>query len=79
MPFWHGDQAGRPIEFGRRIGALIRELREMPRSVAIAALTQQHDLDPIAAENVLRYLADQELATVAVPDDRTVVIERVRR
>ncbi|HEX4652139.1 MAG TPA: DEAD/DEAH box helicase, partial [Granulicella sp.] len=78
MPFWHGDQAGRPIEFGRRIGALIRELREMPRSVAIAALTQQHDLDPIAAENVLRYLADQELATVAVPDDRTVVIERVR-
>ena len=21
MPFWHGDQAGRPLEFGRRIGA----------------------------------------------------------
>ena len=78
MPFWHGDQAGRPIEFGRRIGALIRELRDMPRSVAIATLTQQHDLDPIAAENVLRYLADQELATTAVPDDRTIVIERVR-
>jgi ATP-dependent helicase Lhr and Lhr-like helicase len=78
MPFWHGDQAGRPIEFGRRIGALIRELREMPRSVAIATLTQQHDLDPTAAENVLRYLADQELATTAVPDDRTIVIERVR-
>ena len=36
MPFWHGDQAGRPLEFGRRIGALVRELREMPRSVAIA-------------------------------------------
>ena len=31
-----------------------------------------------AAENVLRYLADQELATGQVPDDRTIVIERVR-
>lgn len=78
MPFWHGDQAGRPLEFGRRIGALVRELRDVPRSVAITRLTQQHDLDPIAAENVLRYLADQELATVAVPDDRNLVIERVR-
>jgi ATP-dependent helicase Lhr and Lhr-like helicase len=78
MPFWHGDQAGRPLEFGRRIGALVRELRESPRNVAIARLTTEHDLDPLAAENVLRYLVDQELATVVVPDDRNVVIERVR-
>jgi ATP-dependent Lhr-like helicase len=78
MPFWHGDRAGRPLEFGRRIGALVRELRETPRNVAIARLTTEHDLDPLAAENVLRYLADQELATVVVPDDRNVVIERVR-
>jgi ATP-dependent Lhr-like helicase len=78
MPFWHGDQAGRPLEFGRRIGALVRELREAPRSVAVARLTTEHDLEPAAAENVLRYLADQELATVVVPDDRNIVIERVR-
>ena len=78
MPFWHGDRAGRPIEFGRRIGSLIRELREMPRAAAITRLTREHDLDQKAAENVLRYLADQELATTEVPDDRTIVIERVR-
>jgi len=78
MPFWHGDQAGRPLEFGRRIGALVRELRDAPRNVAITRLTTEHDLEPGAAENVLRYLADQELATVAVPDDRNIVIERVR-
>jgi ATP-dependent Lhr-like helicase len=78
MPFWHGDQAGRPIEFGRRIGALVRELRDLPRSAAIVRLVQNHDLDEKAAENVLRYLADQELATEQVPDDRTIVIERVR-
>src|ERR1700749_2929023 len=78
MPFWHGDTAGRPLQFGRRIGALVRELREMPHNAALSRLTREHDLDPQAAENLLRYLADQELATTAVPDDRTIVIERVR-
>ena len=78
MPFWHGDQAGRPIEFGRRIGALVRELREAPRSVALTTLMKSHDLEQGAAENALRYLADQELASGYVPDDRTIVIERVR-
>lgn len=78
MPFWHGDQAGRPLEFGRRIGALVRELRDAPRGVAVTRLTTEHDLEPGAAENVLRYLADQELATVVVPDDQNIVIERVR-
>jgi ATP-dependent Lhr-like helicase len=78
MPFWHGDQAGRPLEFGRRIGGLVRTLREMPRSVAVSSLVAEHDLDPQAAENVMRYLADQELASGQVPDDRNIVIERVR-
>jgi ATP-dependent Lhr-like helicase len=78
MPFWHGDRPGRPVEFGRRIGALTRELRELPRSAAMTRLMNEHDLGQQAAENVLRYLADQELATTEVPDDRTIVIERVR-
>jgi ATP-dependent Lhr-like helicase len=78
MPFWHGDVAGRPLEFGRRIGALVRELREMPRNAALSRLVREHDLDPQAAENLIRFLADQEIATVTVPDDRNVVIERVR-
>ena len=78
MPFWHGDQAGRPVEFGRTIGALVRTLREMPRNVALSTLTSEHDLEPQAAENVMRYLADQEMASGQVPDDRNIVIERVR-
>jgi ATP-dependent Lhr-like helicase len=78
MPFWHGDRAGRPMEFGRRIGALVRELREMPRAVAVAQLVNEHDLDARAAENLMRYLADQEIVTTIVPDDRNIVIERVR-
>ena len=78
MPFWHGDAAGRPLEFGRRIGALVREIRELPRNAAITRLIREHDLDPAAAENLIRFLADQEFVTTAVPDDRTIVIERVR-
>lgn len=78
MPFWHGDTAGRPLEFGRRIGQLVRTLRTSPRNAAISRLTREHDLDPQAAENLMRYLADQEIATTYVPDDQTIVIERCR-
>jgi ATP-dependent Lhr-like helicase len=78
MPFWKGDGPGRPLEFGRRIGALVRELRALPKAAALTRLVAEHDLDPNAAENLLEFLADQEAATGQVPDDRTIVIERVR-
>ena len=78
MPFWKGDGPGRPLEFGRRIGALVRELRALPKPAALTRLVTAHDLDPGAAENLLEFLADQEAATGAVPDDRTIVIERSR-
>ena len=78
MPFWKADSAGRPLELGRHIGALVRSLRQMPPAAAIQRLTAHHDLDARAAENLLRYLADQAAATGAVPDDRTIVIERTR-
>jgi Lhr-like helicase len=78
MPFWKGDGPGRPLEFGRRIGALVRELRGLPKAAALTRLVSEHDLDPGAAENLMQFLADQEEATGVVPDDRTVVIERCR-
>jgi ATP-dependent Lhr-like helicase len=78
MPFWKGDGPGRPLEFGRRIGALVRELRALPKPAALTRLVADHDLDPGAAENLMQFLADQEAATDSVPDDRTVVIERCR-
>jgi ATP-dependent Lhr-like helicase len=78
MPFWHGEGPGRPLEFGRRIGAMVRELRGMERNAAVSRLTREHDLDPQAADNLMRFLVDQEMATTEVPDDRTIVIERCR-
>jgi len=78
MPFWHGDRPGRPLELGLAIGRLVRELRGMPAAAAVGRLVNEHDLDRTAAENLLQYLSDQERATQAVPDDRTLVIERYR-
>jgi ATP-dependent Lhr-like helicase len=78
MPFWHGDRAGRPAEFGREIGEMTRELLAMPRAAAYSRLVEQHCLDANAAENLLRYLEDQTKATVRVPSDRDIVIERCR-
>ena len=79
MPFWHGDGPGRPIELGRAVGSLVRELRAEGDADAVAArLRQRCGLDEAAAANLLAYLEDQAAATGAVPDDRTVVVERFR-
>src|SRR5687767_3235623 len=77
MPFWKADAAERSVRFGEEIGKLIREVRELKPAEAVRKLTTKHDLDKLAAENFLQYLRDQEDATGAVPDDRTVVVERV--
>ena len=78
MPFWKADAAGRPLELGRQIGELIRTLRHLPPAAAVQRLVRHHDLDQQAAENLLRYLADQAGAAGIVPDDRTILIERCR-
>jgi ATP-dependent Lhr-like helicase len=78
MPFWKADAIGRPLELGRRIGELVRTLRGLPPSAAVQRLVRHHDLDQQAAENLVRYLADQAAATGVVPDDRTIVVERCR-
>src|SRR5256886_14699913 len=49
----------------------------MKPAAAVKKLTSEHDLDALAANNYLQYLDDQYAATNAVPDDRTIVVERV--
>ena len=56
----------------------VRTLRGLPPSAAINTLVTRHDLDGGAAENLVRYLSDQVAAAGAVPDDRTILIERCR-
>jgi len=78
MPFWKGDRPGRPIELGLAIGHLMHDLLRMPAAAAVERLTRDHDLEPMAAENLLHYLRDQLQASRVVPDASTIVIERVR-
>jgi len=77
MPFWRADAAERTVPFGEQIGRLVREIGAMKPDAAVRKLTKDHDLDELAAKNFLQYLADQRDATGAVPDDRTIVVERV--
>jgi ATP-dependent Lhr-like helicase len=76
MPFWKGEGPGRPIELGRAIGKLMRDLRGESTEAALARLQRDHGLDRLAAENLLQYLDDQQRAVDAIPDDRTILIER---
>jgi len=78
MPFWHGDREPRPVELGRAVGVLTRELAAAPRERSLQRLTAEHALTPVAAENLLAYLDEQREATGVLPDDRTLVLERTR-
>jgi ATP-dependent Lhr-like helicase len=75
MPFWHGDQVGRPFELGRALGAFLRELD----SISDERLGQEFGLDDLARRNLRAYVAEEKSVTGgAVPTDRQLVIERFR-
>ena len=84
LPFWHGDAVGRPIELGRALGAFVREaesdLGRGPRGrrEALDRLKADHDLDELAAENLIAYLEDEREIVGALPTDRRIVVERFR-
>ncbi|MER6478063.1 Lhr family ATP-dependent helicase [Streptomyces filamentosus] len=77
LPFWKGDQLGRPLELGRAVGAFLRELGALGEDDARLRLASA-GLDAWAADNVLAYLREQREACVHVPDDRTILVERFR-
>jgi ATP-dependent Lhr-like helicase len=77
MPFWHGDQIGRPYELGRAIGAFVREMDAGAWSDQ--RLGEECGLDARAVSNLRAYLDDEAAATGGVlPTDRQIVVERFR-
>ncbi|HUP71203.1 MAG TPA: DEAD/DEAH box helicase [Acidimicrobiales bacterium] len=75
MPFWHGDQIGRPFELGRAIGAFLGEVDQWTDE----RLADQCGLDPLAVRNLRAYLDEEREATGgALPTDRQLVVERFR-
>ena len=57
-----------------------RDLARGPkgRTKALERLRREHDLDDLAAENLVAYLEDERTATGVLPTDRRIVIERFR-
>ncbi len=84
LPFWKGDAVGRPIELGRALGAFTREMETelakgpKARLAAKTRLRDLHDLDELAAENLLAYLEEERDVAGALPTDKRIVIERFR-
>lgn len=77
MPFWKGDQLGRPLELGRALGAFLREIGGLSQEDARDRLLAA-GLDTWAADNTLSYIDEQRRACGHVPDDRTILVERFR-
>jgi ATP-dependent Lhr-like helicase len=75
MPFWHGDRPGRPLELGRAIGKLGRELTSVSDADAERRLASQ-GLEARAAAHLLAYLNEQREAAGDVPSDRLIVVEQ---
>ena len=84
LPFWKGDAVGRPIELGRAIGAFVREAESdlgrgaRGRAAATARFRTAHDLDELAARNLLAYLDEELEVSGALPTDRRIVVQRFR-
>ena len=78
LPFWRGDGLGRPAELGRALGSFVREVHSGGEEEAVQQRLRRLGMDQWARENLVRYLADQQEATGALPTDRRLVIEQTR-
>jgi ATP-dependent Lhr-like helicase len=84
LPFWKGDSIGRPVELGRAIGEFLREAEgdlargDRGHHSLTARLRELHDLDELAATNLVAYLDEEREVAGALPTDRRLVVERFR-
>jgi ATP-dependent Lhr-like helicase len=78
IAFWKADAPSRPVELGAALGKMVRELRALEPDAAAKRLRDRAGFDDLAIKNLLAYLDDQAASTGAVPDDRTIVVERFR-
>lgn len=81
LPFWHGEDDGRPAVLGAAMGAYVRELDGRVAGAgepAVRGELREAGLDAWAADNLLDYLRDQRRATGVLPADDRLVVERFR-
>ena len=73
LPFWLGDQVGRPAELGMAIGQFRRAVTANPTVVA-----EVEKLDSYAQDNLVKFVLEQQEATGIVPDEKTLLLERFK-
>ncbi len=79
LPFWKGDQVGRPVDLGRALGAFVREVGAFKTDdAAVEFVRGVAPLDPLAAKNLVRYIRSEVEATDTLPTDQTLVVQRFR-
>ncbi len=77
LPFWRGDDAGRPAELGEAIGRFTGELSGLDPN-EFAKRCDELGFDEFATANLSRLIDEQREATKTVPSDNTLVVERFR-
>ncbi|WP_204803999.1 ATP-dependent helicase [Mycobacterium riyadhense] len=77
LPFWRGDDVGRPAELGRALGAFTGELANLDRK-AFGKRCATLGFDDYATDNLWTLLDDQRTAAGVVPTDTTLLVERFR-
>jgi ATP-dependent Lhr-like helicase len=76
IPFWHGDQPGRPYELGVRMGEFLREASDRLDEPDFVEWVREHcALGERAALNLRTFLLDQREAVGELPTDRTLIVE----
>ena len=78
MPFWKGDQPGRPVELGRAIGERLRTLAKPADEArrSLAGRVRARRMGRRQPARLPRTSSARRPGTL--PDDRTVVVERFR-
>ena len=77
LPFWRGDDVGRPAELGAAIGKFTGELAGLTR-LDFDNRCAGIGFDTFACDNLWRLLESQREATETVPSDTTLLVERFR-
>jgi len=77
LPFWRGDDTGRPAELGQAVGKFTGELAGLARD-SFEKRCAELGFNEFATENLWRLLDDQRTATTVVPTDATLLVERFR-
>jgi len=77
LPFWRGDDVGRPAELGAALGAFTGELAGLDRD-AFDKRCAGLGFDAYATENLWGLLDEQRTAAGVVPTDTTLLVERFR-